>query len=303
VPNTLVHFAAQGAASHALWRRLDPRFVYLGCLLPDVPWILRRAIVGFGVPVDSFDLRLYTMGLASLAVTLLLAAAVAALTAAPRRVFAVLGLNALLHLLLDATEVKFGNGVHLLAPLSWHMTSFDLIAGESPLYLALTIGGALLVAWEVLRRPSAAVAFELRARRLAVAGAFAAAYLVAPLFCLSAIEASDSYSVKTLRERDARPGRAVSLDRTAFSATPAGGFVSLWTGERVRATGPLPAHDAIVSLYGTFLEPDVLRVDRLVEHHRNRDWPSYLGLVLLALVFLRGALGPRPPRAPDPKQA
>ena len=76
MPNTLVHFAAQGALSHGLWRRLDPRFVYLGCLLPDLPWILRRVVVGLGLPADTFDLRLYTMGLASLAVTLLLAAAV-----------------------------------------------------------------------------------------------------------------------------------------------------------------------------------------------------------------------------------
>jgi hypothetical protein len=59
----------------------------------------------------------------------------------------------------------------------------------------------------------------------------------------------------------------------------------------------LPTHDATVSLHGTFLEPDVLQVNRLVEHRRNRDWPSYLGLVLLAIVFLRGALGPRTPGA------
>jgi hypothetical protein len=297
VPNTLVHFAAQGALSHALWRRLDPRFVYLGCLLPDLPWILRRAVVGLGLPFDSFDLRLYTMGLASLVITLLLAATIAVATAAPRRVFAVLGLNALLHLLLDATEVKFGNGVHLVAPVSWRMTSFDWIAGESALYFALTLGGALLVAWEIARRHATAVAFDLRPRRLAAAGALLAAYLLAPLPFLRAIEASDSYSVKTLRERDARPGRGVSLDRTAFLATPAGGLVALWTGERVRATGSLPDHDAIVSLHGTFLEPDVLRVERLVEHRRNRDWPSYLGLVLLALVFLRGAVRPRDPGA------
>lgn len=291
MPNTLVHFAAQGGASHALWRRLDPRFVYLGCLLPDLPWILRRAVVGFGVPVDGFDLRLYSMGLASLAVTLLLAAAVAALTQAPGRVFAVLGVNALFHLLLDATEIKFGNGVHLLAPLSWRMTSFELFAGESPLYLLLTIAGALLVAWEIARRRPPMVALALRPRRLAAAAALAAAYLVAPLPFLPAIYASDSYSVKTVRERDARPGRAVGLDRTPFHATPAGGLVELWSGERVRATGELPSHDAIVSLNGTFLEPDVLRVERLVEHRQNRDWPSYLGLALLALVFLRRARG------------
>jgi hypothetical protein len=300
VPNTLVHFAAQGAVSHALWRRLDPRFVYLGCLLPDVPWILRRAVVGFGLPFDSFDLRLYTMGLASLAITLLLAAAIATATKAPRRVFAVLGLNVLLHLLLDATEVKFGNGVHLAAPFSWRMTSFDWIAGESLVYFALTLGGALLVAWEIARPRGTAVGFDLRPRRLAAAGGLLAAYLLAPFPFLRAIEASDSYSVKTLREVEARPGRGVSLDRTAFLVTPSGGFIELWTGERVRAAGALPTHDATVSLHGTFLQPDVLRVDRLVEHHRNRDWPSYLGLALLALVFLRRAPGPQLPRAAAP---
>jgi hypothetical protein len=221
------------------------------------------------------------------------------LTKEPPRVLAVLGVNALLHLLLDATEVKFGNGVHLLAPLSWRMTSFDLIPGESLLYLVLGIGGALLVAWEIARPRGAGVAFELRPRRLGAAAALAAAYLLAPLPFLGAIEASDSYSVKTLREKEARRGRVVNLDRTAFLATPAGGLVQLWTGERVRATGALPTHDASVSLSGTFLESDVLRVDRLVEHRGNRDWASYLGLLLLGLVFLRGALRPRAlPSAP-----
>ena len=180
------------------------------------------------------------------------------------------------------------------------MTSFDLVPGESPLYLALTIGGALLVAWEIARPRGTAVAFDLRPRRLAAAGALFAAYLVAPLPFLGTVLSSDSYSVKTLRELDARPGRAVSLDRTAFFATPAGGFVQLWTGERVRATGALPAHDATVSLSGTFLESDVLRVDRLVEHRHNRDWPSYLGLLLLALVFSRAATRPRTQPDPSP---
>jgi len=293
VPNTLVHFAAQGAASHALWRRLDPRFLYLGCVLPDLPWILRRAVVAFGLPVDAFDLRLYTMGLASLAVTLILAAAIALATTAPRRVFAWLGLNALLHLLLDATEIKFGNGVHLLAPLSWRMTSFDLLPGESRVYLLLTLGGIGLVVWDVARAKGYGVGWDRRPRALALAATLAAAYFMAPLPFLGAIEASDSYSVKTLRDTASRTGRRVSLDRAHFVATPAGGFLELWTGERVRATGGLPDHDATVSLDGTFLAPDVLRADTLVEQQRNRDWPSYLGLALLAVVFLRGALAPR----------
>jgi hypothetical protein len=296
VPNTLVHFAAQGAVSHALWRRVDPRWVYLGCLLPDLPWILRRAVVGFGLPVDGFDLRLYTMAQASLAGTLLLCAALALLTRSPRLVLATLGTNAFLHLLLDATEVKWGNGVHLLAPFSWRMASFDLLAGESLAYRVLAVAGAALLAWEIARRSGPSLGLDLRPQRLAAAGALLAAYVLAPLPFLEAIEASDSYSVKTLRQVEARPGRTVGLDRTAFVATPAGGRFRLWTGEEVRAAGPVPARDATVSLYGTFLAKDVLRADRLVEHRQDRDWPSYLALVLLAAVWARPVLRAAPAR-------
>ena len=144
MPNTLVHFAAQGAASRSLWRRLDPRWIYLGCLLPDVPWIARRVAAVLALPVDPIDLRLYAMAQASLAGTLLLCAAFAAVAAQPRLALAVLAFNALLHLLLDACEVKWGNGVHLFAPFSWRMTSFDLVEGEGTMILALSFGGALI---------------------------------------------------------------------------------------------------------------------------------------------------------------
>jgi hypothetical protein len=294
VPNTLVHFAVQGAASRSLWRAFDPRWIYLGCLLPDVPWILRRLVVGFGLPVDAFDLRLYTMAQASLAGTLLLCAALALLTAAPRLVFAVLGLNALLHLLLDATELKFGNGVHLAAPFSWRMTSFELLPGESPVYLVLAAAGALLVVWELTRPRNANLGFALSPRRVSASAALLAAYLVLPVPFLGAVEASGSYSVKTLREVAARPGRTVSVDRTAFFAAPAGGVVELWTGERVRATGDVPGHDATVSFHGTFLAPDVLRVDRVFEHRQDRDWPSYVALLLLAVLWARPLWPARP---------
>jgi hypothetical protein len=307
LPNTLVHFAVQGSASRAVLRRLDPRWIYLGCLLPDVPWILRRAVVGFGWPVDPVDLRLYTMAQASLAGTLLLAAALAVLTRAPRLVFATLGVNALLHLLLDATEVKWGNGVHLLAPFSWRMTSFSLVSGESPVLPALALVGGLLVAWEILRRPPLpAVPFDLRLSRLAAAVFLLAAYLVAPVPFFAAILASDSYSVKTLREVENRPRREVWFDRTAFRATPPS--LEIWTGETIRVVGEVPDHDARVSLRGTFLEPKLLRVDQLAEHHTGRDWPSYAALALLGLLWIApGPLGWRgeapgspPPAGRDP---
>jgi hypothetical protein len=185
--------------------------------------------------------------------------------------------------------VKLGNGVHLLAPFSWRMTSFGLLQGESPVYLALTLAGVLVALWALARPERMTARLAARPGRLAAAAALAVAYLLAPLPFLDAIEASGSYSVKVLREREARTGLSFSLDRTAFTATPAGGYVSLWTGERVRAVGALPPADASVSLDGTFLAPDVVRVDRLLVHRGQRDWPSYAGLLLLAAVFARGA--------------
>jgi len=175
----------------------------------------------------------------------------------------------------------------LLAPFSWRMTSFDLIHGEGMLILVLTVLGAALVAWEIARWRPPAIRLDLRPKRLALAVALVAAYLLVPLAFLGGVEASDSYSVKTLREVSARPGRTVGLDRTSFIAGPAGGAVEMWNGERVRVTGAAPDHDARVSLYGTFLEPDLLRVDRYVEHRGGRDWPSYLALALLALLWVR----------------
>jgi hypothetical protein len=298
VPNTLVHFAAQGTASRGLWRHVDARWIFLGCLLPDLPWILRRVAVGFGAPVDAYDLRLYTMAQASLVVTLLLCAALAAVTVAPRLVFGVLGLNALLHLLLDATEIKWGNGVHLLAPFSWRMTSFELVEGEGLLLLVLTILGASLVVWEIARWRSPGIPLDLRPKRLAVATVLVAAYLLLPLAFLGGVEASDSYSVKTLREISERPGRTVGLDRTSFVAGPGGGWVEMWNGERVRVTGRVPDHDAGVSLYGTFLEPHLLRVDQYVEHR-----PSYLALLLLATLWVRPLLPPAGASSEDASRA
>ena len=300
MPNTLVHFAAQGAASRSLWRRLDPRWIYLGCLLPGVPWIVRRVVASLGVPADPIDLRMYAMAQASLAATLLLCGVFAALAAKPRLAFSVLGFNALVHLLLDACEMKWGNGVHLFAPFSWRMTSFDLISGEGVLMASLSIAGALLVAWEIVRPRLQSLDLDIRPVRVAAAGTLLVAYAVIPLAFLGSIEASNSYSVSTLRQADRRRGESVSLDRTMFRATAGGGEVHLWTGEVVRATGTVPASDARLSLSGTFLESDLLRVDRFVQHRQHIDWQTYLALAMLSVLWAWPHLARRSPAVSPP---
>ncbi len=242
--------------------------------------------------MDPFDLRLYSMAQASLAGTLLLCAALAALASSPRLVFPLLGVNVLLHLLLDALQVKWGNGVHLLAPFSWRMTSFELVEGEGALVLGLTVVGGLLVAWEIGRRGAPVQSFALRPRALGMASIFVLAYFVFPLPYLGAILASDSYSVGTLKAMETRTGRTVRFDRTGFVRDSSGDFIEVWSGERLRVTGRTPEREGSVSLEGVFVSPELLRIDRLVEHRQSRDWPSYLALGLLGLLWIRPLLPP-----------
>jgi hypothetical protein len=267
---------------------MDPRWLYLGCLVPDVPWIVRRVVVGLGLPVDRLDLQVYSTGQASLAGALLLCAACAALARTPVRVLSVLSANAGLHLLLDACEVKWGNGVHLLAPFSWRLTRFDLVAHESLTNALLTLTGLLLIGWELRRSPPSTTASTLTPARLWVAGLLGLAYLAAPIAVRDQVEASGGGPVATLRDVAGRPGRTLELDRVRYLHSPGtGGRIRLWTGELVATTGLELDHDARVSLRGVFLSPGELRIDALVEHELNRDWPSYAGLLLIAALWGR----------------
>ena len=80
MPNTLAHIGIQGLASKALFRKADLKWVYIGLIIPDVPWIAQRLIRIFPFDVDLYDLRLYFIIQASLIFCLILSFALASLT-------------------------------------------------------------------------------------------------------------------------------------------------------------------------------------------------------------------------------
>ena len=80
MPNTLAHFAVQGPLTQLALRQADARWVVIGCVVPDIPWILRRAIGSLGLPVDPYSLRLYAIVLSSLLFCLIVSALIAALS-------------------------------------------------------------------------------------------------------------------------------------------------------------------------------------------------------------------------------
>lgn len=301
MPNTLIHLGLQGAAARAAWRGADLAWVYLGCLIPDLPWIARRAVLASAPPADPLALQVASGVQSSLAFCLLLAGAIALVASKPARTFALLAAMSLLHLLLDAAEIKWANGIHLLAPLDWRLTNYGVVWPDHPLVLGLTgvCAGIVVLSWRsALRSPAAAEAAPgptagARALRWTAAAALLAAYVLAAPRLVPAAVAADTYFAGTLREVASRPGRAIAMDRAP--CVPAGeGAVRLTAanGETMDATGFTLERPALVSVEGRFETPGRLRVERWHVHAAgSRDLASAAGVGAVGLIWLVRLVG------------
>ena len=303
MPNVLAHFGVQGGLTRSIWRYADPRWIYLGCIIPDLPWILRKATrVVAPASVNAYDHWLYAHIQSSLFFSLILCACFALFSAAPRRVFLILGLNALLHLLLDALQTKWGNGVNLLAPISWDLWNVGLFWIDSLVTYLLTLLGLGVIAWELVRRRG--VPTPLCFRPLALLAL--ALWVVGPLLFLDAAEEGAGHPIRTLRRVAFRTGKEIELDRQSYVYAKTGDRLRIFSGEVFLVQTSVLCHDATVSIRAVFESPMVLRIIEIRDHSGfNRDLPSYLGLFLLAVLWLRRAPAdgrgtpPPPPKADD----
>lgn len=282
MPNTLAHLGAQALATRALLPRAELRWIALGCVIPDLPWIGQRVTRVLFAGVDPYDLRLYAIAQASLLVSLLACAGFACLAREPRRVFVLLALNSLFHLLLDAAQTKWANGVHLFAPFSWETWNAGLFWPESIPSYALTALGLAVFAWLPRRSQTSVSPGGSRKRALFAAG-FGLAYLLLPAAVLGGPEAADSHSVRTLRETDRRPGRSVAFDRAQVLHRDGREQVVTLSGERIALMGAARGREARASLRGTFVNEKTLSVEARHDHVGwSRDLATYLGLVIVA---------------------
>jgi hypothetical protein len=303
MPSTLAHIAVQGILTRPAFPRLAARWILLGAVLPDVPWILKR-ITRVTVPsLDPYDVRLYFLIQASLVFCLLLAGALAALSWRPRLTFACLAASSLLHLLTDAVEIKWGVGVHLLAPVRWRGLNFGLVWPESLAPLLLTLLGVVMAFVEWRRPPDGGPRGTIPGRKWATAVALAGAYLLLPLAFMPAAEKADIHMVGTLRDVSSRPGKSVELDRVVYHPED-GGYVKIFSRERLKVVGPLPDEVSVVSIRGRFLDAQTVEVRRLHRHSPLwRDVASYAGLLLVALIWVRDWLRRRGDRSVPPRVA
>ncbi len=284
MPDTLAHFGVQIIASKTLFRKADARWIGLGCLLPDLPWIAQRAALALGW-ADPVSLRLYAIIQSSLFFSLLLAAALSLQTASSRRIFLLLAWNCLLHLLLDPLEIKWGNGSLLFAPFSWQLTSFGLFWPEELPSRLLALLGLVLF-------PAAAWLYRhqdirlIRSRQRQSAGLMLLlAYIFLPFALFSGPLAADNHFAATLLAENHR-GSWIEFDRRPYQAKEQS--LLAYSGESLRLTvpfGSLPQQDGILSVRGRFLDHQTILLADWHLHRSGRDLRSLIGIFLLAAVW------------------
>ncbi|MCP3887676.1 MAG: hypothetical protein GY702_02225 [Desulfobulbaceae bacterium] len=289
MPNTLCHIAIQAPLSRSLISPVELIWVVVGCLLPDLPWIALKLLLATGI-FDPYDLRLYFTAQASLFFVLVLAGGLAMWARKTWKVFLIIGANVSLHLLLDAVQIKWGNGVHFFAPFDWEMFHLDLFWPEHLLTVALTIFGLfyLVLMWRPITQPSnyeKGVLYLPNAHKLLAGALLFFIYFAAPFTFLGAMEETDTYYIKTMRHVSERPGKTIEFDRAHYFAENQ--QIRIYSGEQLQIVGPQPKQSGRVSFKGTFINTKTLLSDRYHYHQDFRDVASALGVFLSCTLLLQ----------------
>lgn len=225
---------------------------------------------------------------------LLLSGALSLFAARPLRIFSLLGLNALAHLLLDAIQIKWANGVHLFAPFSWKALSFSFVWPEHLLIYLLSACGLGILIYGVyygLKGWGETVLLTVKQKNMIIAVLLLAAYMTFPLLFFSGPEKENNHFVATLRGVEERAGKYIEFDRVHFSSHDK--VVNVFSGEKLSLQGALPDEDALISIQGNFLNNETIKVSSLHVHSRFRDLASMIGLAGILFVWLLSFLRQR----------
>ena len=283
MPNTLAHFGIQTLTSKGVFRQVDVKWIGLGCLIPDLPWITQRLIHPLSV-VDPINLRVYVIIQSTLFFSLILSAAISLQVKNSSKIFLLLGFNCLFHLLLDPTQIKWANGTHLLAPFSWQMTCFGWYWPEQLPSLLLTMAGLmifLIFAWQDRHRE---MTFILDRKRQAAASLLLAAYLLLPLLLFNGPLQANNHFSATLKNRTDRTGVYIEIDRKPYLAEAH--TIATYSDELLKLTGRLPEHDGVLSLQGQFTDNSTILISKYHVHSPMRDIYSYIGIIVLLVSWL-----------------
>ncbi len=282
MPNTLIHIAIQAPISKAISPKTEIPWILAGAIIPDIPWVFQRLLLAANF-ADPYQIRLYFTAQASLLVSFLLCIALALFSRKPFQIFLILAANCFIHLLLDALQIKWGNGVHLLAPFSWQTFSFGIVWPESIVGYILSATGFGYLCLK-LRQINAEGLKLNHTPGFTLATLCIFLYLAAPIAVMKSLESSNSNYIKILKNQHTRIGQHIELDRAYYSKEKSQIF--LFSGEPLKISGILPRRSSVISLKGIFTSADAIESKDFHIHNTYRDFASKIGLSFILAIWL-----------------
>ncbi len=282
MPNTLIHIAIQTPISRAASPKTEIPWILAGAIIPDIPWVYQRLLLAVKL-VDPYQVKLYCTAQASLIFCLLLCVSVASCAKNPWRIFLILAVNSLIHLLLDTLQIKWGSGVHLLAPFDWQAMNIGLVWPENIFGYVLSFVGLvyLFINFRIINREG----FNLNtAPRLFLCTLTLLLYFTAPFMVMKNLEESNFNYMRILKNQNGRIGQHIELDRAYFAKDDS--RIILFSGEPLKVTGEIPDHSSIISLKGVFTAADAIESIDFHKHSSYRDNASKVGLFFVLVIWL-----------------
>lgn len=286
MPNTLAHLGFNGLMTRLLIKKADLLLIYIGSILPDLPWIIQRIVTFIQPDVNLYDLRLYSIVQASLFFCLVISAAAASLFKNFNRSFLILSVGSILHLCLDLTETKWGNGVHLLSPFSWELINLQLYWPEEIAIYILTGVGIIYMAFhwrETITFTPQLSPFNIK--NFTIFTAAVIIYFLLPFTLVSNSEAADNHFVHTLRNYDERTGKYFEVDRGFFQDNHNNDFFVTPFKEEIKVANLNLNESRTMSVKAKFVSNEEIEI---IEYHlhNNRDIYSYAGLFLILILLM-----------------
>jgi hypothetical protein len=199
-----------------------------------------------------------------------------------------LSFNTILHLFLDALQIKWTNGVHFLAPFSWKLINFGFFWPESlPTYILTVIGLIYVLGnWQRSIRLSPGVVPQFF-KKVVLLIILTVAYFIIPFFLTHGPETANNHYLKTLRNLQERPGQYVEFDRARYFSDSSGDFLQGFASETFRVNRLKLNRSATVSIRGRFSSENEIEVfDVHVHSDWFRDTASYAGLAFITLIWI-----------------
>lgn len=289
MPNTLAHLGIGALVTRSLVRDADIKWIYLGCIIPDIPWISLRFLEVFYPSLYNYDMVLYSTVQASLLFCIFISFVVSSFSNHYWRILTILVLGSILHLILDAFQIKWGNGVHFFIPFNWSITHFDLFQIESyPTYL-ITFISFIYVLYTFKKASLSTIDTIWPSKsRLSVSVFFLLIYIIWPFYLIDDAEGVNTRSIKVLRGAEGRIGKEVLFDRMSYVYRPEDkGQLIHWKGKSYLEGIDLK-ESATLSVRGSYISEDTIQVkDYKVHINGLRSSASLLGLLSVFIVWIR----------------